>query len=339
MDNITKKNISYNTSLISLEELTKCIENAVVMQQGYSFIRLGDGEGALLDLDLNSSLLDIKYLAEHFGDECSLNELLEVQNILKNSLEKADMVGVRDDVVNVTFPNTPPTDKREFLNLFKNSFHLRKVDKNICYNDAHRVALLHKSVTTFRFSKNTKYVSPFIGWEYYSSGALPHLLATQEKIAIVSSRKEIAKTMSEALGIDVIQYVIPDKHELQNKQSQRHYPTAYNKLIKSINVEFKGMIFIVAGGLVGKGYCQAIKSKGGVALDLGGVVDAWVGKLSRPAPLKERYDLKTSWKVKMRRKIIPTFKRSYDLPDELIMNKDNIKLLANRWLNSRPKQL
>ena len=72
-------------------------------------------------------------------------------------------------------------------------------------------------------------------------------------------------------------------------------------------------------------------------IDLGGVVDTWVGKLSRPYPLKERYKLKKSWKVKMRRQIVPTLTRTYDVPDELIMNENNIKLLSKRWLKTVKK--
>lgn len=330
----TDKLINLEIDLMSTNSFNKKIITAIEQKEPYSFIRLGDGEGALLNLDIDSQFFDIDYLSQHFGLDCKISEALEVKNILQRALSNADIVGVMNHVANVSFPSGKIENSKEFMTSFNESFHLRKTDKTTCYADARRLSMLHKATAETSFSKSTEFVCTSVAWDSYPSGALPYIFAKQIKIGLISSRAGLDKVMSKALGIKVIQYKIPDKFELVEKYSVRHYPNVYKKLIENIKVEFPGMVFIVAGGIVGKGYCQEIKNKGGIALDLGAVVDAWIGKLSRPSPLKERYDLKKSWKIKMRRKIIPTLHKTFDLPDELIMTKENIQLLETRWLEN-----
>jgi hypothetical protein len=41
-------------------------------------------------------------------------------------------------------------------------------------------------------------------------------------------------------------------------------------------------LFLVAGGLLGKFYTATIRRHGGIALDVGSLVDAWTGRHTRP---------------------------------------------------------
>ncbi len=43
-----------------------------------------------------------------------------------------------------------------------------------------------------------------------------------------------------------------------------------------------GKLFLVAGGILGKFYCGRIKGSGGVAIDVGSLVDMWMGAETRP---------------------------------------------------------
>lgn len=327
MENAIKLEMELMTTDIFCRKLITVIEK----KEPFSFIRLGDGEGALLSLDEDSTFYDIKYLSEHFGLECKINEALEVKEILLNTILDSDIVGVRSDVVNVKFTTNHIENTKEFLDNFKNAFHLRNVDRDICYADARRISMLHKNVSEIDFLQSTEFVCASIGWDAYPTGALAYILSKQKKIGIISARKGLDKIISNAFGIEVVQYHIPDKFELVRNYNVRHFPDIFNRLVQEINVESPGMVFLVAGGIVGKGYCQVIKKNGGIALDLGAIVDAWAGMLSRPLPLKERYKLKKSWKFKLRKKMIPWFYRSYDLPNELIMTKDNVDLLIDKW--------
>ena len=62
----------------------------------------------------------------------------------------------------------------------------------------------------------------------------------------------------------------------------RHFPESFDFLCSSISVPFTGAVFLVGAGPCGKVYCDVIKRKGGIAIDIGSVFDAWAGRLTRP---------------------------------------------------------
>jgi hypothetical protein len=47
-----------------------------------------------------------------------------------------------------------------------------------------------------------------------------------------------------------------------------------------------GAVFLVAGGLLGKIYCDRIRALGDIALDIGALADAWMGHNTRGALLE-----------------------------------------------------
>tara|TARA_R110001583_G_scaffold185149_1_gene345100 strand:+ start:4711 stop:5673 length:963 start_codon:yes stop_codon:yes gene_type:complete len=310
-------------SFLDISELINRIGNAVNNKKAYSFVRLGDGEGTLLDYSLNSNLLDIQYLSEHFGPDCTLNELENIQSLLKSSINSADLIGLRDDIINVEFDHSNEVhNQSQFLEQFKLAFKLRGVDKSLPYIDARRIAKLHKTMGELNIEPDQSFCSQWIGFDYFLTGALPALLSEQKNIGLISARKGMDKQLEKAIGVPVSFYQIPDKHARQDGVAERHYPNAFNRIKDEIEVKYKGMPFIVAGGIVGKAYCQIIKEKGGVALDLGGLIDCWAGIYSRPKVIESFFEVKK-----------PLFSHK-KVPAKLLMNKSNITELKKNWLNS-----
>jgi len=68
----------------------------------------------------------------------------------------------------------------------------------------------------------------------------------------------------------------------QNRREQPHFPDMYHELYRRIDVPRRGAVFLVAGGMLGKIYCTWIRERGGIAIDAGSVVDAWMGFNTRP---------------------------------------------------------
>jgi hypothetical protein len=52
--------------------------------------------------------------------------------------------------------------------------------------------------------------------------------------------------------------------------------------MQDLSQPLAGELFLVAGGLLGKIYCDRIKRSGGVAIDIGSLIDAWLGAPTRP---------------------------------------------------------
>jgi hypothetical protein len=60
-----------------------------------------------------------------------------------------------------------------------------------------------------------------------------------------------------------------------------HFPDRYLELLEILEVPFPGAVFLVGAGAFGKVYCQRIKSLGGIAIDIGSLMDAWANVASR----------------------------------------------------------
>lgn len=61
---------------------------------------------------------------------------------------------------------------------------------------------------------------------------------------------------------------------------ESHYPQVFFKTLDECK-NMKGKVVLVAGGAFGKIYCDAIKQAGGVAIDIGSLLDNWMGLRTR----------------------------------------------------------
>jgi hypothetical protein len=105
---------------------------------------------------------------------------------------------------------------------------------------------------------------------------------------------------------DIFRKISPDK-VVQNYREQ------LEDVLNRQLVEFPGMLYLVGGGLYGKLHCQLIKSQGGIALDIGSLVDAWLGIPSRPAVYKSIFDLKDT---------------EAGVPSRLLLTTDNVEFFT-----------
>jgi hypothetical protein len=312
-----------NFELININECYQTLKTAINNKRPFSFLRLGDGEGALLDFNSYSSIELVKYLGTHFGDQLSLSSIEEIAKNLKKSIVDADILGVRDDIVNVKFTHNNIESSDEFLRRFKASFHLRNVDKNLPLVDAKRIAMLHKNLTDIPLKPTSKLFSQWAHYDLHAQGALASLLKGEKKLGLINANSKVAKAMENGFGVPIQHIAVSDKFELQNSSQYAFYPNSYNKATAQLDDKLDGMVFIVAAGLVGKSYCYEIKQRGGIALDFGALVDCWAGKFSRPRVLQSKFAIKTS-----------LFSKKKQVPDELKLTKKNIEQLSKKWESS-----
>ena len=261
------------------------IVRASVSRQPFSFIRLGDGEGVLLSLAEDSPERDIQYLRRHIGPVAEEGEVrLRLQQGALSSIQSADLVGVRDDIVGVTFDKrTFSAEEPEFLASFRANFNLRPPERQLGFDGARRIALLHRELSGLNFDGAQDFCSAWMHYRMHCAGLLFSLLEQHDRIGIISCRAEVPVLLSEILGLRVAYHPIPDMHRnLSTPMEDAEYLERLESILHTQLVEFPGMIFLVGGGLFGKAYCHLIKSQGGIALDVGSLLDAWVGIASRP---------------------------------------------------------
>jgi hypothetical protein len=119
--------------------------------------------------------------------------------------------------------------------------------------------------------------SPFLG----------DILVGLDFLGVISPHPGLAWRLARLHGIpEFAEYLIPGESRLPEGQRRRegapHFPDVYHDLCRRITVPWPGSVFLVAGGLLAKIYCARIRERGGIAIDVGSVVDGWMGLNTRP---------------------------------------------------------
>ena len=119
-------------------------------------------------------------------------------------------------------------------------------------------------------------------------GLWPLILHQIHDCSVISCHEQISQFLLEKYGVRVSKlYKIPSEYKFsdlfdyQDQQEKPHYPDCFQKICSEITVNYPGEVFLVAAGFLGKIYCNIIKKKGGIALDIGSIVDYWLDYKTR----------------------------------------------------------
>lgn len=134
---------------------------------------------------------------------------------------------------------------------------------------------------------------------WVSRSLLPYffqLLRDRPQVGFITCYDALASLMQKKCNIGrVIEHIIPMQASIAHQTKRRkglhgdigHYPQIYERVLDSIAPPEPGTIYIVAAGILSKGYCTAIKQRGGIAIDVGSIADVWMNVKSRPGMTAE----------------------------------------------------
>src|SRR5215210_7246622 len=111
---------------------------------------------------------------------------------------------------------------------------------------------------------------------------LERVLGLTREVTLVGCRDLRAEFRR--LGFDEVHHIaVPEAARTRDPDIAvtRHYPTAFNDIIARIRRERRRGLFFVGAGFLGKAYCREIRLAGGIAVDMGSVMDVWAGVPSR----------------------------------------------------------
>ncbi len=276
--------------LLPHQEAFEAINVAVADGQPFSLIRIGDGEAVVLSIEDDPWLQDLAYLRLHWGAEgVTLRAIAEVKRDLESALRGADIVGVREDVLGVGLPGDlleragPAT--RDFVT---SHFPLRQEEaERLSTSGARRLAMLQRVLGRFTWSDDQRFCSAWIHWELLASGALATILERVPSVGLVTARPELVEMVARRFGVRTSAVVVPDKF-IESGEGERHIPDRYHTIRSELDFP-EGSLVLVGAGIPGKVYCQWLKESGCVAIDIGSVFDAWIGKASRPVVMRSRF--------------------------------------------------
>jgi hypothetical protein len=276
--------------LLDDTETIERVRQAVSAGRPFSLIRLGDGEAVVLSFGDDMWLQDLAYLHGHWGAEgVTLGAVAEVQRDLQAAVGGADIVGVRDDMVNVSLPDDlldrPGREVKDFVS---SAFHLRQDEiGNLSAIGARRLALLHRVLSRIDWSDEQHFCSAWIHWDLLATGALNKILEEVTEVGLVTSRPELEHLVARRFDLRTSAVVVPDKF-VEVPEPGHHVPNRYRTIRSELTFP-EGTLVLVGAGIPGKVYCQWLKESGCIAIDVGSVFDAWVGRASRPRVLESRF--------------------------------------------------
>ena len=214
-----------------------------------SVTRINDGEGYILGPDVAKQN---QILTVWFGDRgpgFRQRQRRRLQALVRDAVRGADIVGLPLNATKV--PNQVYA-----LDVFDQALHY--APDAVLTN-----ANLHQAILRGGHVEAIVQDAPFVG--------------------LVGGR-DVRQIFHEHYGVSTVdQYLVPDeaKFSAGTGPAERHFPTAFNRLYQQITVPYPGSIFFVGAGICGKVYCQWIKQRGGIAIDLGSIFDIWAGRVTR----------------------------------------------------------
>ena len=78
--------------------------------------------------------------------------------------------------------------------------------------------------------------------------------------------------------------IAPEAKFTSGYEGPLHYPEQFNRIHRWMTVQlenFPGSLLLVGAGVIGKIYCNWMRDRGGVAFDIGAVMDLWAGFSTR----------------------------------------------------------
>lgn len=265
----------------TVKEVADAAFAAVATQRPFALIRLGDGEGSCVNLgpedEARFAALHSRNRAEltaiWFGAQFPWNDgaFRRLARQLPRTALDADFIGL------------------PYEGWIEHEYQIASLRGIPTLVNLHRAfALLDEP------GKAARSCSQLMHVDLAQAGVLPQIMRAAGRVSVISCLPEVADVIRARLDLsDVAFYRIPGEQGSRAALGEAvvagtHFPEAFTEIMARLEQPHGGRLFLVAGGVLGKFYAARIKQHGGIALDIGSVIDGWANKVTRPgvqAPL------------------------------------------------------
>ncbi len=268
----------YINTYIKFEEalfIAREIKNRIRSATPTSMIRLGDGEGNLLggsDKSKKYHQVDIRKIQHLWWGPEILNpvDLEKLNSELRIAIRGADILGI-------PAWNRVIRDLAAFRGQARNGGGrgiLQVYDPVLEIAERNRDVLQSQIITSAHLNIDFNY------WNLYE-----YIFSEVNSCTVISSHSGLPAILSERYGFKDVKVIrLAGEYAYLKGQYRKNYVAPYPERHGEIMLELEqssGGLFLVAAGVLGKLYCQRIKEKGGIALDIGAVADYWQGHVTR----------------------------------------------------------
>ena len=233
-----------------LSYILECVRKKKPM----SLIRLGDGEGRFLGYPefvrkegSGDKVLDHSLRIGLGRTDFLESELHMLSLQIRNAVKDADIIGL---------PRVEQCNKHiayQYVFDAINRFELLNTSQILCD------AAIHRYLQFGLFYRN--------------------ILQNKRFVGLITGRSDLGLIIKKNFNIGFVKsYLIPAEAIHPGGLEGEHFPDRYNSLRNELKIPFRGAVFLVGAGYLGKIYCHWIKEKGGIAIDIGSICDSWVNK-------------------------------------------------------------
>lgn len=254
---------------LKVEQVLEMILAAVESRTPFSAIRLGDGEGRIMGYPEHTPLLQMSEIwTVWFGHNLFTEPYVAfIRDKLSEACRHADLIGL-------------PFGTPDFN------------------SDFGRVEAI---VQLGGYSgPNTRFCNAGVHLELEREEGFRALLEGRASVGLIGPR-DIRQAIRESFNVaDPMWVVVPPemrfsnlsdlekiKHILLDPHLFEHFSNVLNFGIPNIMARGPGTLVLVGAGVLGKIYCYRVKQLGGVALDVGSMMDLWAGLKTRSHPFFE----------------------------------------------------
>ncbi|RVU13923.1 tetratricopeptide repeat protein [Methylobacterium oryzihabitans] len=258
---------------MEVREVAEAIRAAIRERRGFALIRLGDGEGTFIRVNDRDEAAYRHLYAHHrrFWITFLLGETFDptwtgylgLTDRLLDFATEADILGVAywewiDYEYSIAADRTIPCLLSINRAVMENVRHV-----TLCNQDMH--LQLHRT------------------------GLLAEIMREVTSLTVISCLDGLDAKIREMFGVaDVDLIKVPSEDYAPHlagkvqKPARPHFPFVFWDIVATLSQPHHGRVFLIAAGTFGKYYAAIIKRHGGVALDLGSIVDGWMKMASRP---------------------------------------------------------
>lgn len=234
---------------VGLLPVVHAIEAALGQGRGFSLIRLGDGEGAVLAHADPAMAAELDFsLSVWFGDQVvPPAERARIAGHLEQAIQGADILGL-------------PRPRQ--------------------WSMSPRYQAVFAPVVRLRGGRRPIVGDMALHFYLQWSGAVGRLMRAARAVRVIGCR-DVAPMILAHCGVAARQWLVRGEARFPGSVEQPHWPDGFAAMIAAIDQVEPGELVLVGAGVLGKAYCEAVRRRGGVAVDLGSVLDGWAGVMSR----------------------------------------------------------
>lgn len=231
------------------------ILNILKVGRPVSIIRAGDGECQVLrsneSIDLYRGCIK-NVMTRQMGYEPTMGDVDAIRQNLITAYNNADIVGL---------PNHKQMDRL--------SDHWKLTEQ-----------------TVKPYCTTQKFTYTDVAYDMLYNGMLDEWLMNKKRVVYIGCR-DIDEGLKRRFNIGIVHsYIIaPEAKFTSGYSGLKHYPEQFNQMEWWMNAvpSYDGVPCIVGAGVIGKIYCNWFRDRGGVAFDIGAVMDLWAGFSTRGA--------------------------------------------------------